>query len=234
MKTVLWKQNSKTVLSWYDDTVTTDRLLLLLFSYQKLEQGGRTVQAQQGAGTAVTVVLARFISVSGLCSPLIFAIHAIHITIWNCKKCINMLDTFYCVKTKICTKHSLTWFLYLFYFIFECDDVHEMIKICCHLAGYCTVLWDWGVPWTWTRDQTGRMNVGVAHSDSNPNHSVYNSKGIWVTYLLLIFLVHLLILSVPFFSVAIAWTLTNVLHDIVSIQLKLLSPVRNALPGITL
>lgn len=150
------------------------------------------------------------------------------------KYVIFMLYKFYCVKTKICTKHTLTWCLYLFYsFHFRMWwRVHEMIKSCCHLAGYCTVLWDWGV--TWTRDQTGRMNVGVAHSDSNPNHSVYNSKGIWVTYLLLIFLVHLLILSVPFFSVAIAWTLTNVLHDIVSIQLELLSPIRNALPGITL
>lgn len=59
------------------------------------------------------------------------------------------------------------------------------------------------------------MNVGVAHSDNNPTHSVYNSKGIWVTYILIIFLAHLLILSVPFFSVAIAWTLTNVLHDVI-------------------
>ncbi|KAH9524846.1 ORM1-like protein 1 [Bulinus truncatus] len=58
------------------------------------------------------------------------------------------------------------------------------------------------------------MNVGVAHSDSNPTHSYFNSKGIWLTYLLLVFGVHLLLLSVPFFSVAVAWTLTNVLHDL--------------------
>lgn len=68
------------------------------------------------------------------------------------------------------------------------------------------------------------MNVGVAHSDSNPTHSYFNSKGIWITYLLLIFIFHLLILSVPFFSVAVAWTLTNVLHDVVCIEfLKLLA-----------
>ena len=62
-----------------------------------------------------------------------------------------------------------------------------------------------------------KMNVGVAHSDSNPTHFYFNSKGIWLTYLLLVFGVHLLLLSVPFFSVAVAWTLTNVLHDVVCI-----------------
>lgn len=61
-----------------------------------------------------------------------------------------------------------------------------------------------------------KMNVGVAYSDSNPTHSYFNSKGIWLTYVLLVFGVHLLLLSVPFFSVAVAWTLTNVLHDVVS------------------
>ena len=65
-------------------------------------------------------------------------------------------------------------------------------------------------------DSCGKMNVGVAHSDSNPTHFYFNSKGIWLTYLLLVFGVHLLLLSVPFFSVAVAWTLTNVLHDVVS------------------
>ncbi|XP_041365108.1 ORM1-like protein 3 [Gigantopelta aegis] len=58
------------------------------------------------------------------------------------------------------------------------------------------------------------MNVAVAHGDSNPTHSYLNSKGIWLTYILIIFVSHLLILSVPFFSMAVAWTLTNVIHDI--------------------
>ncbi|KAK6166692.1 ORM1-like protein 2 [Patella vulgata] len=58
------------------------------------------------------------------------------------------------------------------------------------------------------------MNVGVAHSDTNPTHSYLNSKGIWLTYLLIIFIGHLLVLSIPYFSVALAWTLTNVLHDL--------------------
>ncbi|XP_046350008.1 ORM1-like protein 2 [Haliotis cracherodii] len=59
------------------------------------------------------------------------------------------------------------------------------------------------------------MNVGVAHSDANPTHSYLNSKGIWITYIIIIFTAHLLILSVPFFSVAVAWTLTNVFHDVI-------------------
>lgn len=59
------------------------------------------------------------------------------------------------------------------------------------------------------------MNVGVAHSDTNPTHSYFNSKGIWLTYIIIIFMIHFLILSVPFFSMATAWTLTNVIHDVI-------------------
>ncbi|XP_064613591.1 ORM1-like protein 3 [Liolophura sinensis] len=58
------------------------------------------------------------------------------------------------------------------------------------------------------------MNVGVAHSELNPTHSYLNSKGIWLTYVLFIYFVHLLLLSVPFITVAVAWTLTNVIHDV--------------------
>ena len=60
------------------------------------------------------------------------------------------------------------------------------------------------------------MNVGVATSDSNPNASYFNSKGMWVTYLLVVILLHYVFLSLPFVSVATAWTLTNVIHNIVS------------------
>lgn len=58
------------------------------------------------------------------------------------------------------------------------------------------------------------MNVGTAHSDVNPTHSYLNSKGIWLTYIILILLAHLMLLSVPFFTVPVAWTLTNVVHDV--------------------
>ena len=59
------------------------------------------------------------------------------------------------------------------------------------------------------------MNVGVAHSDPNPNSTYFNSKGMWVTYVLVVAFGHHVFLSLPFLSVAMAWTLTNVLHNMV-------------------
>lgn len=58
------------------------------------------------------------------------------------------------------------------------------------------------------------MQVGTASGDVNPTSSYFNQRGIWITYVLVIFLGHLFILSMPFFSTAVAWTLTNVLHDV--------------------
>jgi hypothetical protein len=60
------------------------------------------------------------------------------------------------------------------------------------------------------------MQVGTASGSENPTSYYFNQRGIWLTYVLVIFLAHLFILSMPFFSTAVAWTLTNVLHDIVS------------------
>lgn len=48
----------------------------------------------------------------------------------------------------------------------------------------------------------------------NPNGSWLNSRGIWLTYCLGILLLHLLILSFPFLSVAWAWSLTNLTHNV--------------------
>jgi len=59
------------------------------------------------------------------------------------------------------------------------------------------------------------MNVGVAHSDPNPNSTFFNSRGMWVTYIIIVGIVHYMLLSLPFLSVAGAWTLTNVLHNAV-------------------
>jgi hypothetical protein len=61
------------------------------------------------------------------------------------------------------------------------------------------------------------MNVGVAHSEQNPNTSWLNSKGIWFTYIIFTFTMHLILLSLPFLTTATAWTLTNVLHNVVSL-----------------
>jgi len=66
-----------------------------------------------------------------------------------------------------------------------------------------------------TVDWSAAMNVGVAHSDPNPNSTYFNSKGMWVTYVLVVAFVHYMFLSLPFLSVAMAWTLTNVLHNMV-------------------
>jgi len=60
------------------------------------------------------------------------------------------------------------------------------------------------------------MNVGVAHSEPNPNSTYFNSKGMWVTYVLVVAFFHYMFLSLPFLSVAMAWTLTNVIHNMVS------------------
>lgn len=62
------------------------------------------------------------------------------------------------------------------------------------------------------------MNVGVAHSEGNPNTRVMNSRGIWLTYALGVGMLHIVLLSIPFFSVPVVWTLTNVIHNLVSPQ----------------
>lgn len=61
-----------------------------------------------------------------------------------------------------------------------------------------------------------KMNVGVAHSEVNPNTRVMNSRGIWLTYMLLTVVLHIVLLSIPFFTVPLVWTLTNVIHNLVS------------------
>uniref|UniRef100_A0A4W5RQ03 ORMDL sphingolipid biosynthesis regulator 1 n=1 Tax=Hucho hucho TaxID=62062 RepID=A0A4W5RQ03_9TELE len=57
------------------------------------------------------------------------------------------------------------------------------------------------------------MNVGVAHSEVNPNTRVMNSRGIWLTYALGVGMLHVVLLSIPFFGVPVVWTLTNVIHN---------------------
>ncbi|CAD7668954.1 unnamed protein product [Nyctereutes procyonoides] len=42
------------------------------------------------------------------------------------------------------------------------------------------------------------MNVGVAHSEVNPNTRVMNSRGIWPAYISLVGLLHEVLLSIPF------------------------------------
>lgn len=60
------------------------------------------------------------------------------------------------------------------------------------------------------------MNVGTAHSEVNPNTRVMNSRGMWLSYILGIGLLHIILLSIPFASVPVVWTLTNLIHNLVS------------------
>lgn len=57
--------------------------------------------------------------------------------------------------------------------------------------------------------------MGTAHSEVNPNTRVMNSRGIWLSYVLGIGLLHVVLLSIPFFSVPVVWTLTNIIHNLV-------------------
>lgn len=58
------------------------------------------------------------------------------------------------------------------------------------------------------------MMVGGAHGEINPNSSWLNSKGMWLAYMLGVLLLHLILLSFPFLSVAVVWTLTNIIHNL--------------------
>lgn len=62
------------------------------------------------------------------------------------------------------------------------------------------------------------MNVGVAHSEENPNSSWLNSRGAWISYLLGLLVLHLFFRSVPFLHGPAIWTLTNVTHSVVKLK----------------
>lgn len=70
--------------------------------------------------------------------------------------------------------------------------------------------------WTLSSRQSAIMNVGTAHSEVNPNTRVMNSRGMWLSYILGIGLLHVILLSIPFASVPVVWTLTNLIHNLVS------------------
>lgn len=59
------------------------------------------------------------------------------------------------------------------------------------------------------------MQVGVASSVANPNSCYFNSKGIWVTYVIVVAILHYVFLSLPFLTVAMSWTLTHVIHNLI-------------------
>jgi len=62
------------------------------------------------------------------------------------------------------------------------------------------------------------MNINEkprAHSTlDNPNENWLDSKGAWLSYAVVVTIFHLILLSMPFFSTATVWTLTNIIHNI--------------------
>ena len=48
------------------------------------------------------------------------------------------------------------------------------------------------------------------------NVSWLNNKGSWLAYILLVLGLHFFLMTVPLISVPTVWTLTNVLHSVVS------------------
>ena len=67
-----------------------------------------------------------------------------------------------------------------------------------------------------------KMKAERGLSINNPNESWLESKGTWFTYVLLIIIGHLVILSIPFFDTPTAWTLTNTFHNLVCYSFCLL------------
>ncbi|XP_035688757.1 ORM1-like protein 3 isoform X1 [Branchiostoma floridae] len=66
-----------------------------------------------------------------------------------------------------------------------------------------------------TRVPVGTMgDGGTTYSGVNPNAVWLNSRGIWLSYVIAVTILHLVLLSIPFLNVAQAWTLTNVVHNI--------------------
>jgi len=52
------------------------------------------------------------------------------------------------------------------------------------------------------------------HSLYNQNETWLSEKGAWLTYFILVVFMHLVLLSIPFFDTATAWTMTNVIHNV--------------------
>ncbi|XP_023704644.1 ORM1-like protein 3 isoform X3 [Cryptotermes secundus] len=62
------------------------------------------------------------------------------------------------------------------------------------------------------RVRLSAMLVG-GHGESNPNTTWLQSRGLWISYALGVLTLHLILLSIPILSVALSWTLTNLIHN---------------------
>lgn len=61
------------------------------------------------------------------------------------------------------------------------------------------------------------MMLGGTAGEVNPNSAWLSSRGMWLTYCTGVFVIHLALLSIPFLTVSWTWTLTNVIHNSVSL-----------------
>lgn len=60
------------------------------------------------------------------------------------------------------------------------------------------------------------MQVMTATSIANTNASWLNMRGMWLGYLTSVAILHFVLMSVPLISTPMAWTLTHVIHNVVS------------------
>uniref|UniRef100_A0A2P2IAY5 ORM1-like protein 2 n=1 Tax=Hirondellea gigas TaxID=1518452 RepID=A0A2P2IAY5_9CRUS len=58
--------------------------------------------------------------------------------------------------------------------------------------------------------------ISGGHGEVNPNSTWHNSRGAWLSYITGLVILHVLLLSIPIFSVPIAWTLTNFIHNMMA------------------
>lgn len=60
--------------------------------------------------------------------------------------------------------------------------------------------------------------IAGGHGDPNPNTSWLDSRGMWLAYILGVLAFHVILLAIPFVSIPMAWTITNLLHNLVRLN----------------
>ena len=60
------------------------------------------------------------------------------------------------------------------------------------------------------------ISTAGGHGDVNPNKNWIESRGMYVFYFITIFSLHLILLSLPMISISMAWTITNIMHNLVN------------------
>ncbi|CAO1354653.1 unnamed protein product [Diamesa serratosioi] len=58
------------------------------------------------------------------------------------------------------------------------------------------------------------ISTAGGHGDVNPNKNWIESRGMYVFYLITIVSLHLILLSLPMISISMAWSMTNIMHNL--------------------